>query len=124
MRRMTIIPFLAKFSPNDSTYDPMIKDKITTEDAKSYILNIAIKAAQKLIRNKKFTIPDAVTEELNKYEESNNNVLSYLNEVPPIYEMDVSKTYANYCLYCVRNNTSPYKVNKLLLFSSLDNIAF
>ena len=114
MRRMTIIPFLAKFSPNDSSYDPMIKDKITTEDAKSYILNIAIKAAQKLIRNKKFTIPDAVTEELNKYEESNNNVLSYLNEVPPIYEMDVSKTYANYCLYCVRNNTSPYKVNKFI----------
>lgn len=114
MRRMTIIPFLAKFSPNDSNYDPMIKDKITTEDAKSYILNIAIKAAQKLIRNKKFTIPDAVTEELNKYEESNNNVLSYLNEVPPIYEMDVSKTYANYCLYCVRNNTSPYKVNKFI----------
>lgn len=114
MRRMTIIPFLAKFSPNDSNYDPMIKDKITTEDAKSYILNIAIKAAQKLIRNKKFTIPDAVTEELNKYEESNNNVLSYLNEVPSIYEMDVSKTYANYCLYCVRNNTSPYKVNKFI----------
>ena len=114
MRRMTIIPFLAKFSPNDSNYDPMIKDKITTEDAKSYILNIAIKAAQKLIRNKKFTIPEAVTEELNKYEESNNNVLSYLNEVPPIYEMDVSKTYANYCLYCVRNNTSPYKVNKFI----------
>lgn len=114
MRRMTIIPFLAKFSPNDSSYDPMIKDKITTEDAKSYILNIAIKAAQKLIRNKKFTIPDAVTEELNKYEESNNNVLSYLNEVPSIYEMDVSKTYANYCLYCVRNNTSPYKVNKFI----------
>lgn len=114
MRRMTIIPFLAKFSPNDSTYDPMIKDKITTEDAKSYILNIAIKAAQKLILNKQFTIPDVVTEELNKYEESNNNVLSYLNEVPPIYEMDVSKTYANYCLYCVRNNTSPYKVNKFI----------
>lgn len=114
MRRMTIIPFLAKFSPNDSTYDPMIKDKITTEDAKSYILNIAIKAAQKLILNKQFTIPDVVTEELNKYEESNNNVLSYLNEVPSIYEMDVSKTYANYCLYCVRNNTSPYKVNKFI----------
>lgn len=114
MRRMTIIPFLAKFSPNDNNYDPMIKEKITTEDAKSYILNIAIRAAKKLIRNKKFTIPDAVTDELNKYEEANNNVLSYLNEVPPLYETDVSKTYANYCLYCVRNNTSPYKVNKFI----------
>ena len=114
MRRMTIIPFLAKFSPNDINYDPMIKEKITTEDAKSYILNIAIKAAKKLIKNKKFTIPDVVTDELNKYEEANNNVLSYLNEVPPLYETDVSKTYANYCLYCVRNNTSPYKVNKFI----------
>ena len=114
MRRMTIIPFLAKFSPKDINYDPMIKDKITTEDAKSYILNIAIKAAKKLIENKQFTIPDVVNEELNKYEESNNNVLSYLNEVPSLYQKDVSKTYANYCLYCVRNNTSPYKVNKFI----------
>ena len=26
----------------------------------------------------------------------------------------MTKTYANYCLYCVKNNTSPYKVNKFI----------
>ena len=114
MRRMTIIPFLAKFTPNDFKYDPMIKDKVITEEAKSYLLNIAIKAAQKLIGNKKFTIPDLVVKEIDKYEESNNNVIAYINEVPPIYNMEVSKTYANYCMFCVKNNTSPYKVNKFI----------
>ncbi|MBQ4231711.1 MAG: hypothetical protein II699_00400 [Lachnospiraceae bacterium] len=97
-----------------SNYDPMIKEKVSTEEAKSYLLNIAIKAARKLIGNKKFTIPDVVLAESDKYEEANNNVVSFVNEVPPLYGMDVSKTYGNYCIYCVKNNTSPYKVNKFI----------
>lgn len=114
MRRMTIIPFNAKFLPTDDDYDPMINEKVCTEEAKSYLLNIAIKSARRLIKNKQFTIPDIVQEEIDKYEISNNNVLSYLSEVPSIIDKDVTKTYANYCLFCVKNNTSPYKVNKFV----------
>ena len=114
MRRMTIIPFNAKFLPTDDDYDPLISQKVCTEEAKSYILNIAIKAAKRLIKNKQFTIPDEVKDEIDKYEIANNNVLSYINEVPPIVDKDVTKTYANYCLYCVKNNTSPYKINKFI----------
>ena len=40
--------------------------------------------------------------------------MSYINEVPSILNKDVTKTYANYCLYCVKNNTSPYKINKFI----------
>ena len=112
MRRMVIIPFNAKFLPTDADYDPLINKKVCTDEAKSYILNLALKSAKRLLRNQKFTIPDIVLEEINKYEIANNNVLSYINEVPPIVGKDVTKTYANYCLYCVRNNTQPYKVNK------------
>lgn len=114
MRRMTIIPFNAKFLPTDDDYDPLISQKVCSEEAKSYILNIAIRAAKRLIKNKQFSIPEIVNDELYKYELANNNVLSYLSEVPSIIGMDVSKTYANYCLYCVKNNTSPYKVNKFI----------
>lgn len=114
LRRMTIIPFNAKFLPNSDTYDPLISKKVSTEEAKSYLLNIAIKAAKRIIINKKFSIPDIVQEELDKYEIANNNVLSYLSEVPSIIGKEVTKTYANYCLYCVKNNTSPYKVNKFI----------
>ena len=114
IRRMAIIPFNAKFVPGNINYDPMINEKVSTEEAKSYLLNIAIKAAKRLLRNNEFTIPDVVKEEVDKYEIANNNVLSYLSEVPPLYDKDVTKTYANYCLFCVRNNTSPYKVNKFI----------
>ena len=114
MRRMTIIPFNAKFLPSDKDYDPLIGQKVRTEDAKSYILNLAIKSAKRIIKNKQFSIPDVVIDEINKYEVANNNVLSYLDEVPSIIGKDVTKTYANYCLYCVKNNTSPYKVNKFI----------
>lgn len=114
MRRMTIIPFNAKFLPGNDDYDPLINEKVSSEEAKSYILNIAIKAAKRLLKNKQFTIPQAVKNELDKYEIANNNVLSYIMEVPPIVDKDVTKTYANYCLFCVKNNTSPYKVNKFV----------
>lgn len=114
IRRMVIIPFNAKFVPGNINYDPMITEKVSTEEAKSYLLNIAIKAAKRLLKNNEFTIPDVVKEEVDKYEIANNNVLSYLSEVPPLYDKDVTKTYANYCLYCVKNNTSPYKVNKFI----------
>lgn len=114
MRRMTIIPFNAKFLPTDDDYDPLIGKKVCSEEAKSYILNLAIKSAKRLLQNKQFTIPEIVLEEINKYEIANNNVLSYISEVPPIIDKDVTQTYANYCLYCVKNNTQPYKVNKFV----------
>ena len=114
MRRITIIPFNAKFLPGKDEYDPLINDKVSTEEAKSYLLNIAIKAAKRIIRNNQFTIPEVVQDEIDKYEIANNNVLSYINEVPSILNKDVTKTYANYCLYCVKNNTSPYKINKFI----------
>lgn len=114
MRRMTIIPFNAKFLPTDDDYDPLIGKKVCTEEAKSYILNLAIKSAKRLLQNKQFTIPEIVLEEISKYEIANNNVLSYISEVPPIIDKDVTQTYANYCLYCVKNNTQPYKVNKFV----------
>lgn len=114
MRRMAIVPFNAKFLPTDDDYDPLIGKKVCTEEAKSYILNLAIKAAKRLIQNKQFTIPEEVKQEVDKYEIANNNVLSFVMEVPPIVDKDVTKTYANYCLYCVKNNTTPYKINKFI----------
>lgn len=112
MRRVIIVPFNAKFTPNSPDYDPLITQKVATEEAKSYILNLAIKSAQKLIQRGYIEIPNEVKQESFKYEMSNNNVLSWFYETGSINEYDVNETYSDYCIYCVRNNTIPYKITK------------
>ena len=42
-RRIVILPFDAKFSPYDPDFDPDIIDKVTTDSAKSYLLNLALR---------------------------------------------------------------------------------
>jgi putative DNA primase/helicase len=79
-RRWLIIPFNARFSVNDEDYDPMIVDKITTPTALSYLLNIAIRGAQRLIRTGHFTEPQSVKDALEAYKADNSTVLSWIED--------------------------------------------
>lgn len=79
-RRWVFIPFNAKISPNDVDYDPMIYDKITTEEALSHLLNLAIRGARRLIQKEKFTEPDKVTNMLEKYKKDNSSILSWIED--------------------------------------------
>lgn len=77
-RRWIIIPFNAKFSVYDEDYDPMIEDKITTPEALSYLLNIAIRGAQRLMKRGRFTEPQSVKDALEAYKEDNSTVLTWI----------------------------------------------
>lgn len=79
-RRWLLIPFNAKFSVNDEDYDPMIADKITEPTALSYLLNIGIRGAQRLIRNGHFTEPQTVIDALEAYKADNSSVLSWIDD--------------------------------------------
>lgn len=79
-RRWIIIPFNARFSVNDEDYDPMIGDKITAPTALSYLLNIGIRGAQRLIRNGRFTEPQIVKDALEAYKSDNSTVLSWIED--------------------------------------------
>ena len=80
-RRWTLIPFNAVFSVHDADYDPLIKDKIFTDEAMSYLLNLAIAGARRLMTNKKFTEPEIVKEAMEEYKIENSNVLSWADDV-------------------------------------------
>ena len=69
-----IHPFNAKFSKNDDDYDPMIFEKITSEIALSYLLNLAIKGLRRLVQNKRFTLPKVVEQAKQKYMIENSTV--------------------------------------------------
>lgn len=79
-RRWLLIPFNARFSANDEDYDPMIGDKITTPTALSYLLNLGIKGAQRLIKNGRFTEPQSVKDALEAYKADNSTVLSWIDD--------------------------------------------
>lgn len=78
--RLVLIPFTATFSPDDEDYDPFIEDKITTEEALSYLLNIGLRGLRRLLYNNQFTQPKIVIDALEEYKKDNSNVLTWIEE--------------------------------------------
>lgn len=79
-RRWLFIPFNASFSSADPDFDPLIEDKITTETALSYLLNIAIRGVNRLMKKGRFTEPESVREALEAYKADNSNTLSWIED--------------------------------------------
>ena len=79
-RRWMMIPFNARFSADDEDYDPLIGDKITQDVALSYLLNLGIKGAQRLIKTGHFTEPQTVRDALEAYKADNSTVLSWIDD--------------------------------------------
>jgi putative DNA primase/helicase len=65
--RLILIPFNAKFTRDDPNYDPKIKEKLTTPEALTHLLNMALRGYRRLVHQKGFTKPKAVEELLDEY---------------------------------------------------------
>lgn len=103
-RRLQIVPFKAKFSPNDDDFDPFITDKLLSDESMQYVLNLALNALKRLLKNKQFTKSKAVEEEVKKYQEENNPIISFINNVEVELERAVVKDiYEMYRFYCSDN---------------------
>lgn len=79
-RRFVFLPMMAKFSSSDPDYDPMIEEKITTDEAMSHLLNLALKGAKKLIHDGKFIEPKAVQEMMDHYKIENTLSLQWIDD--------------------------------------------
>lgn len=113
-RRLQIVPFKAKFTPEDEDYDPFITDKLLSDESMQYILLLALKSLKRLLEEKKFTKSKAVEEELVKYQEENNPIISFVNnENIELERSVVGDVYLQYKVYCVENG-----------FQSVSNINF
>lgn len=103
-RRWLFIPFNARFSSTDEDYDPLIEDKITTDNALSYLLNLGIKGAERLIRKGKFTEPKSVIEALEAYKNDNSTTLSWIEdkelEIDYFIDNSTDKLYAEFVDWC------------------------
>lgn len=103
-RRWIYIPFNAHFSATDPDYDPLIKEKITSENSLSYLLNLAIEGAQRLIKNKQFTEPEKSKALKAEYQVENSLVLSWLGEenktIDYILETEKKNIYSDFLDWC------------------------
>lgn len=103
-RRWLFIPFNAKFSSADPDYDPLIEDKITTDTALSYLLNLGIRGAERLLKRGKFTEPESVKEALEAYKADNSTTLSWIDDrdLDLNYFLDNStdKAYSDFVDWC------------------------
>lgn len=103
-RRWLLVPFNAKFSSSDPDYDPLIFDKITTDAALSYLLNIGLRGASRLIKKGRFTEPQSVKEALEQYKTDNSTTFSWIEDkgLDADYFLDNStdKVYADFTDWC------------------------
>ena len=79
-RRYVLIPFNAVFGKNDPDYDPMISYRISTDEAMSYLFNLAIMGAERVIKNGRLTQSDASDKLLESYITDNSTTLTWVTE--------------------------------------------
>jgi putative DNA primase/helicase len=107
LSRLVIVPFNARFSPDDPDYDPYIKYKLTTQDSMEYLARIGIQGLKRILANCKFTESSRVKDAIKEYEINNNPVLLFFQEEPRVTDEVTSKVYRDYCGFCAANNYQP-----------------
>ena len=108
-RRLTIIPFDAKFSVDDKDYNPNIKYDLREEACMEYLILLGIRGLKRLLKNKKFTQSERVEKELRDYEETNNPLIGFYNESgeESILNEPTKSVYSKYLEYCLECNLKP-----------------
>lgn len=103
--RIVIIPFDAKFSKEDDDFDPYIKYKLLQDECAEYLIKIGIEGLKRVLSNQQFTINEKIKEELKEFEEDNNPMLMFFNEVgDSMLNEPTKRCYQKYVDFCIENN--------------------
>lgn len=107
--RLIIIPFNARFSPDDPDFDPYIKYKLRSEESLEYLIMLGINGLKRVLAARRFTISKSVQKELEEYEENNNPIISWFKEidVEDVKNQPTKDVYKKYNEFCIVNNFTP-----------------
>ena len=105
LRRLVMIPFNATFSKDDPDYDPFIKYKLIKPESMEYLIQLGITGLKRVLANNAFTESNKVQNTLNEYEEENNPVVAFINEVgtEDIFDHSTADVYKQYSVFCCEN---------------------
>lgn len=107
--RLVIIPFDARFSKEDSDFDPYIKYKLIEESALEHLIVLGIQGLKRVLENQSFTKSDKVTKSIQEYEEANNPILIFFKEIDidEIVNEPTKDAYQKYNEFCLANSFNP-----------------
>ena len=105
LRRLVMIPFNATFTKDDPDYDPFIKYKLIKEDSIEYLIKVGIEGLKRVLINNSFTESSKVKTAITEYEEENNPIIAFINEVgkDAIINQPTTDVYLRYSVFCSQN---------------------
>ena len=105
-RRLVIVPFDAKFTPNDPDFRPFIKDELCEQDSMEYLILLGLNALRRVLMNAQFTTSSRVQGQLDEYEQNNNPIIGFIQEIglDGIINETTDTIYRRYKEYCISNN--------------------
>lgn len=108
-RRLVIIPFENKVKQRIYNLDELL----STDTAKSYLLNLALQGAKRIYDNKlEMSTSETIEQATKQYYLDNDSVLAYLNDYPAIDNNPVATVYEAYEEYCEDSNLKAVSRNK------------
>lgn len=112
LRRLLIIPMNAYFSKDNTDYDPYIIDKLTSENAMEYLINISLEGLQRVLANNGFTTTSAINEQLDDFNRANNPLINFVEECEGdsadyLTTTPITTIYSRYTVYCEDNGFMP-----------------
>lgn len=100
-RRLVIIPFENKVKRRIYNLDELL----SSDNAKSYLLNIALQGVKRIYDNKlEMSTSETIEQATKQYYLDNDSVLAYLSEYPDIEDNLYSSVYSQYDSFCTINN--------------------
>ena len=100
-RRLVIVPFENKVKTRIYNLDELL----STDKAKSYLLNLALAGVKRIFDNKlEMSTSETVEQATKQYYLDNDSVLAYLNDYPTINNNPVVTVYEAYEEYCEDSN--------------------
>lgn len=111
-RRVVVIPC-------DNTVkkaDPKIDEKLSTDNAKSYLLNVALNAMQRINENGgRLSQSDTVDEVTKEYFVESDSILGFINTDGISENLTTKAVYEEYERYCDESGAKPYSQMKFTL---------
>lgn len=123
-RRFIIIPLDAKISNTDVDFDPNISDKLATEEAKSYLLNLALAGLKRLLTRGYFQEIDETKKEIEEYKADNDPIVAYVNEttVDKIHNKSTDTIFKDFCDWYYKNNNKYSTYTKSYFTRTLNRV--
>lgn len=108
-RRIVVIPFDAKFTPDDPDFDPEIIEKLKNQEAFEYLILLGLQGLKRVRENGKYSSCKAADKAKEEYITESNPVLSFLadQDEADIVNEPTSEVYKRYKAFCYAGSYQP-----------------